>query len=59
MRVGGSQFGDTKGDNTCYVPVFRSPFASSTQWTMGTLFFSKYYMVLDQTPKSERGLDYI
>tara|TARA_B110001450_G_scaffold54137_1_gene50564 strand:- start:123 stop:302 length:180 start_codon:yes stop_codon:yes gene_type:complete len=59
MRVPGSKFGDPKGDNTCYVPVFRSPFESSTQWTMGTLFLEKYYMVLDQTPKNERDLDYI
>jgi len=26
---------------------------------MGTLFYKKYYMVLDQTPKAERGLNYI
>jgi len=28
MRLSGTMFGDTA--NTCYIPVFRSPYASST-----------------------------
>lgn len=53
----GTKFGDTI--DTCYVPIFRSKSANQNEWYFGSLFLSYFYVVLDQTPMTERGQDYI
>lgn len=44
LLVPGSQLGDEP--DTCYLGVFGSPQAGTT-WSMGTMFFSQYYIVYD------------
>ncbi len=45
MLVGGNYFGDS--NMKCYIPIFRSPHPSSTNWYYGSAFFKKYYIIFD------------
>jgi hypothetical protein len=44
LLVPGSQLGDKP--DTCYLGVFGSTQRTAT-WSMGTMFFSQYYIVYD------------
>ena len=53
LLIGGSTFKDAKGDNYCYLPIFRNNDPGNTQWIFGAIFMEKYYMVYDMTTSSK------
>lgn len=57
MKISGEDFGDYA--NTCYLPVFRSELDKPQTWFLGSQMVNRYYIVLDQTPKEEKGKEYI
>ena len=48
ILISGTLVGDSH--STCYLPVFKSERSAQDVWLMGTMFMSKYYVVLDYSP---------
>ena len=53
MYVSGARFGDEKGDDACYIPVFnhgQQGDVESNLVMIGNVFMQKYYFVYDASP---------
>jgi len=65
LHMSGTEFGDEKGDNSCYIPVFAHGLTKEMDkdydklLIVGNIFMKDYYIVYDMTPLDENGEDYI
>ena len=55
--ITGSEIGDPRGDQVCYLPFFGSgdgqESVNQSLWYVGTILMKDYYIVLDATPSTE------
>lgn len=61
MYINGSKFNDVKGDESCYLPLFRNRdhLMANDTWTFGNIFMNQYYFTFDMTPLTEQSENYL